>query len=444
MVAMAKTNAFLSAILITLMICGLAFVGSMHFGAAQSGTNVNGIIGSDTTWTETNSPYNLTETVTVNNRVTLTVEAGATINLNGYHIEVNGTLLAEGTGANQIHINDNGNMGSIGIAFEPLSSAWNEQTGAGCIIENTVGFGWIIAVNDSSPNISQNTGIDIYVTGGSPTIWKNTFSISMGYYIDVEGGSPTISDNAFEGFMGTGVGYVYGIYLSGSNTAVISDNTFNGAFNSAIILNSGTPTVERNLIEDGSPNNNNPSGVGITIYDANPLIENNTIANVPVALNIYYESPATPPSPTIIYNNFENNSKNTVFLGQLTDVHGLNAPNIAASNNWWGTINQQAINQTIHDSKDNSNLGTVNFIPFLTKQNTEATPNPNVTVPTPSPSATSISGPSSSTLPSLTPSASQSNQPTSLPIKTLIFVMAIVIIAAAVGAFLLRKRTSKK
>jgi hypothetical protein len=76
------SNGFLTAIIIS----GLILVVTVHFGTAQSGTNVTGIISSDTTWTQVNSPYNLTGNVLVNEGATLTIEAGVTINLNDYYI----------------------------------------------------------------------------------------------------------------------------------------------------------------------------------------------------------------------------------------------------------------------------------------------------------------------------------------------------------------------
>jgi len=88
-----KTKAFPSVLLITLMISGIAFVGSAHFGAAQSGTNVNGIISSNTTWTKTGSPYIFTGPVGVAEGVTLTIDPGVTVNLGSYYIIVNGTLI---------------------------------------------------------------------------------------------------------------------------------------------------------------------------------------------------------------------------------------------------------------------------------------------------------------------------------------------------------------
>jgi hypothetical protein len=88
-------KSLLIAFLIALMISGLAFVGSVPFGKAQTSTSVNGIITSDTTWTQANSPYNLTGNILINSGTTVTVGAGTTLNLNGYYIIVNGSLIVQ-------------------------------------------------------------------------------------------------------------------------------------------------------------------------------------------------------------------------------------------------------------------------------------------------------------------------------------------------------------
>jgi parallel beta-helix repeat protein len=371
-------KSLLSAFFVTIIFDGLILASGMSFGTAQASTNVAGIIYSDTTWTKANSPYNLTGIVTVNEGVTLKIEAGATINLNSYNIQVNGTLVARGTSTTPIQINKEiyGLMSpfdTVGITFNPSSTDWNSQTATGCIIQNAIGTRWIISID-----------INIDVNGGSPVISGN-----KPYGIDVEGGSPTISNNTMEGYLGTGVfgGNNYGVFLGGSNNAIVSDNTFIGLFYpGAIIASSGAPVIERNLIK-GS-HSSNPSSVpsiGITVYSASPLIENNTITENDIGLNIYYDSlsnpPSTPPLPTIIYNNIQNNSEYSIYLGDLTAVYGLIAPDVNASYNWWGTTNISSINQTIYDHKNNFNVGTVTFTPILTSPNPEALPNSTAEIP---------------------------------------------------------------
>ena len=116
-----------------------------------------------------------------------------------------------------------------------------------------------------------------------------------------------------------------------------------------------------------------------------------------------------------------------------------------------GTTDQQAINQTIYDFKDDFTVGTVNFVPFLTAQNSEAIPNPNASIPTStpistqspsqSPTTTSTSVPKSSSPPSSSPSqqltASQSTE-------LIVVAVAIAFAVVAIGAFLLGKRAGRK
>ena len=63
---------------------------------AETGTLVAGIIYTDTTWTKANSPYNLTGAIGIYQDVTLTIQPGVIVNLNGNYIQVNGTLAARG------------------------------------------------------------------------------------------------------------------------------------------------------------------------------------------------------------------------------------------------------------------------------------------------------------------------------------------------------------
>jgi hypothetical protein len=109
------------------MVFSLVFVGSVRLCAAQEGLIT--VIGSDTTWTTADSPHTLTGPVFVVNGATLTIEAGVAVDLNGYYITVNGTLVALGTSSERVQIT-NGEK----LEFTEFSNGWNEQTGYGCIL----------------------------------------------------------------------------------------------------------------------------------------------------------------------------------------------------------------------------------------------------------------------------------------------------------------------
>jgi parallel beta-helix repeat protein len=364
-----------TALLIAIMASSLLFVSSAHFAMAQSGTNVSGIITSDTTWSLANSPYNFTGNVTVATGVTLTVEPGADVNVSRYFLQVEGTLIASGTSTNKINFDSfiyTPNPQELypgGIVFM--------QSSTGSLIENAYVTG--IDVINSSPKIDQNIFSGVDVEGGSPIICNNKVWDSIG----VDGGSPTISNNTFPNSYSL-FPSACGIFLSGTNTAIVSDNDLTNSFaDAAILITSGAPIIERNVITD-IPYGNNHS-VGITIYGtADPVIENNTITENSIGLNIYDENGS--PTATIAYNNFEGNTQYNIYLGVQNEF--TYAASLDASYNWWGTIDVPTINQTIYDFKNNYNLGTVTFTPILTAPNTEATPNPNAPIATSNPAQT--------------------------------------------------------
>jgi hypothetical protein len=190
--------------------CGL-LAGTLNFGTVQASTDVADIINVDTTWTKANSPYSLTGPVTVNSGVTLTVEAGVTVNLNDNRIEVDGTLVARGSSADPIYFRwGNGVKGEI--SFAQSSSNWNEQTDSGCIIENAI-LSSISLFISSSPKINNNTitgpqAADvIYIYGGSPLISNNniTGDVDSRNVFNIQDGSPVILNNTITAHVDNGL-----------------------------------------------------------------------------------------------------------------------------------------------------------------------------------------------------------------------------------------------
>jgi hypothetical protein len=94
-----------------------------------------------------------------------------------------------------------------------------------------------------------------------------------------------------------------------------------------------------------------------------PTIQNNTITYNSVGIYVYITNYDA--SPTIIYNNIQDNSDYNIQLDEDTENH------INAAYNWWGTTDISAVNQTIYDFKYDFNLANVNFVPFLTEPNPE-------------------------------------------------------------------------
>lgn len=199
----------------------------------------------------------------------------------------------------------------------------------------------------------------------------------------------------------------YGIQLNGGN-ASISNNHISGC-NWGISLSTievfggsfpSFPKVEKNLITE----NNN--GIGIFLNsrfrpgEIPPIISNNTISKNKIGVFLRESNFI---SPTLIFNNIHDNIDYNIFLDSSTQN------SINATYNWWGTTDIQAINQSMYDFKNDFNLGTVNFDPFLTGPKPQAMPNLNTPIPTPISSATPAITPTPT--PTLTPIISQSLAP---------------------------------
>jgi hypothetical protein len=312
---MAIKKTFFSAALIVVVFFGLFFVGNLDFSKAQSGTSVIGTINSDATWTKGNSPYTLTGPVAVNTGVTLTIEPGATVNLNRYYIQVNGALVARGS--NEDRIQFNGEI-LVEIRFTSSSNGWNEQIGSGSIIENaTININRIIiydespkinnnilhscgiTVNEGSSIISNNIISDVQTSGvqvgGSAVIFNNTINecgIGINTIFSTKGDfSPLISHNVINGGS-------YGIY---SSDAYISDNIISGCKSVGIYASGGLSTIEKNLIT------NNYDGIKID-WPTQRIIRNNTIANNRIGIN-------TPKAGTsFYYNKIQDNQEYNMYL----------------------------------------------------------------------------------------------------------------------------------
>lgn len=136
---MYNVKKFLSrSVLVVLFFSVLTLACVAPFGVVHASTNVGGVIGADTTWTKTNSPYSLTGNLLVHHGVTLTIEAGVSINLGDYYIMVNGTLVAIGSDTDPVHFTATSSDFSEcrNITFTQFSTGWNEQTGSGSILDN--------------------------------------------------------------------------------------------------------------------------------------------------------------------------------------------------------------------------------------------------------------------------------------------------------------------
>jgi hypothetical protein len=354
----------------------------------HASTPVSGTITQDTTWTQANSPYIFIGSVTVNSGVTLTIEPGTTVDLASYSLMIGGTLNAAGTMDNKIIFQTSYSFYSVRVQFLSTSTSWSPSSGTGCIVDNAIFNSVTITVSNSSPKISNNYFTNnqltsLSVSGGSPLIVNNAFdtratciTIGNGYF-----GSPVISSN----FIKSSGASNYGI--SCGNNVSFLDNNITGCYVGIYVT--GNATITRNLVTsntfgmltsvssatvEGNTFANNTIGI-----NGGGTIRNNTFGNNQVGLM------DTNINSNITQNNFFGNTK---YNFQLTLPTSIDAPN-----NWWGTADATAINQTIYDYKNSTSLGTINFSPYLNESNPQAPPIQNINLvpaPTPTPYPTPI------------------------------------------------------
>ncbi len=458
---MVKKSFLFAVFLLFVTLGGLVFVENLRFGVAQTGCQVSGEINFDTKWVANKGPYNLTGTVTVNKGATLTIEAGTTVNTFNHYIQVNGTLKAQGNNvAHVVFISANQHIYPFYSSY-PSASIYFSENSFGSIIENAI-LNSTLITSKSSITLKNNTFnfvyinlvksflIDNVITGsvtveGSSVVTNNTIIAGQDYYtvgILSNYGSPIISHNVIQSMPFNNI--AWGIYFGGTENAVISDNVFSGSFGYCVVVGEvsyGANLIERNLMTNNLDNLANGGdgggvgrGIGIEIIGANITssvltIRNNTISGNSVGINIHastLDDVNTIIQPTILGNNIFDNSRNSLFLGlPLNPPYGRSLKaggDVNATYNWWGTTDIQAINQTIYDFKNKSDIGTVNFIPFLTSPNLQATP--NTYVPT-----TPIPTQSQSPEPILTPSPSIPEFPTWIILLTVLIASMMVFAA---------------
>lgn len=249
-------------ILIGLTITSLVLIDSFGVGAAQSG--LIAFLNSDTVWTKANSPYTLSGPVVVSTGVTLTINSGATININGYYLYVNGTLKATGTATDNVLIYG----GEITFGGSSSTNSAFENT----IINSTVSSGKSLTLNNNTINSVLSAGDGSTVTnnkitatlslGNSCILTSNTISgdVSTGngntilnnaIFSDISAGTDTtISNNVINGtkLVPSGMGgHSYATAVKVGNYSVVSDNSISGGVSAAY------STIRNNNISGGGP-----------------------------------------------------------------------------------------------------------------------------------------------------------------------------------------------
>lgn len=346
--------------------------------AAQNGTLVGGILWDNTTWTTQGSPYTFVGNITVASNATLTIMPGAVIHLGLQHLGVDGTLRARGDAANRIIIDGQKQLSYSWpprIYFNTTSTPWNERDGTGSIIEyaeiNVPNWQYETIIGDLvypriSNNIMYNYGNDAAAVRVNGLVVNNTiFGGARG--ILGESSTVIVSNTVKDAEVGIACGYM----------------SFDPIYHPIIIGNLLTNNI-----------------VGIDDYSSAPFIVNNTITGNKNGFHFTsytFDRGAEPVA--IAGNNIYNNTINV----QVDFVDNQKTVNMI--NNWWGTTDASMIAKSICDKNSLPVSGKIDFNPFLSEPNAQATPDVNQVVPSPS-------------MPPATPTPIPTIEPTATPTPT--------------------------
>ncbi len=353
----------LLAILPLLILCISIFA---CFDSVKATTEVNGLIRNDTTWTQSGSPYKLIGAVCVLDGATLTIQPGVSVDFSNYYLRVNGTLQAQGTADNKIHMKGSMNTQNYLLQIQFMDCvSWNNQTGKGCILQNIVFDGPAITVQGSGvPVIADSVffnqvGVIVSATSSEVIVSGNEFRDVCNQGLSI-GKSSSATNNLFNktttmatAIVAHGNAYaasnvILGFYagITSDSTGTIENNVVTNCTNHGISSSNVNAKVTHNFVKNND--------IGITCRS---IVESNTIVGNNIGL-VAHEA-----TTIIINNNILDNTENLVVTG---------SDNIDAANNWWGTTDKQEISRTIKDYYDDFDLGTVTIEPILTKRNTDA------------------------------------------------------------------------
>jgi len=391
------------------VVIGSAFLGAAPslFERATSATpeltkEVSGLISTDTVWTA-DYTYVVTGNTLVEQNVTLTIEPGTTVKFsNGCYLRVDGNLQAQGLPDQMILFTSAepdpqvGDWGGIWISErsagenllkhciieyasegpgDPRSSVLiNKGHIDNCIIRRNRGRGIVYgnAISLTNSTIEQNVSFVF-----TPVIGGTADSV-------IEGNIVQYNEVRDGGYTGTAGGIQGGGIIRAN---IIRNNAVSAMIAAGGICSTTTGVglsraylIEYNLIENNSAysygyGGYEPIAVGGILVSSGAEIRFNTIRSNQALvssgdLTAGSIGISSDDSTRINYNNFQSNfARYEIVVGRFYLWEPMD---VDASNNWWGTADEDSISEIIYDYYDDWSLGKIIYKPIAATPISEA------------------------------------------------------------------------
>jgi hypothetical protein len=336
-------------ILFTVVLVFSSFASVYRILPTARATYVEGAITQDTDWTLVDSPFIVSNDITVNPVATLTIEPGVQVRFaDNFSMTVNGRIIADGTNDRMILFTSNNLNASVGKWGTIKINGIKQSSITNCIIEyGTNGTTFESGSLNFQNNIVRSNQNGITINGGSVTIENNEITNNTVSGVNIAGGSQVTVQNNHINSDGDGV------VLTGNlmgNINIAQNNVF---------LNNGT-------------------GISLeaTAYLNTAIVQNNVSMNG-------YGFHVTTNAGTYITRNYISNNTNGIFYetgsheAHFNDIYnntlGIDASfntNVSATYNYWGDMTGPFHSSLNPHGKGNpvSGDGTnIDFIFFLSE-----------------------------------------------------------------------------
>ncbi len=332
----------------------IIILATAHSFCLLSQTEISGGISENTSWTIDGNPYIITGRTVLFAGYTLTIDPGVTIKFaDGVDLRIQGILDAKGTASDSISF--------ISNSLNPSKTAWKH-----IFVEYQGQFIFeYVNLKNSSEGLKFG-----HIQNSASCYIKNTTFSQNNKAMTLDGGGNSSIDIDSTNFESNNYGIVP--WMEELNLRVCS---FTGNINGALLVDSN---IDNCLFSDNS-------GIGLDGHTS--TITNSVFINNNVGLEQSFSGGSSASTMTNNYftgngiglritgNNPMASFTNNTFCSN-TNYNVVNTSTYSGqnlSNNCWGTLDVNEIEQSIYDGNENINVGLVQYTPISTNCSETAT-----------------------------------------------------------------------